>query len=109
MKLVKQLASVSVIDQIKELVKASVAQGDKVDFAAGKGDDADRRALVWVYDTEKYPFYLGEAYHQYHDGFAWGEDYPGSYNNLASRKIKAGQLRDAGCPNGMLGVGIAGL
>jgi len=94
---------------VKELVKASVAQGDKVDFAAGKGDDADRRALVWVYDTARYPFYLGEAYHQFHDGFAWGEDYPQSYNSLAQKKIKAKQLADAGCPNGMLGVGIAGL
>lgn len=123
----------------KELVRASVAQGDKLDFAAGKGDDADRRGLVWIYDTAQvsrspdsartllpgpqaspmfapatlavaqYPFYLGEVYHQFHDGFAWGEDYPNSYNNIVQKKVKAKQLRDAGCPNGMLGVGIAGL
>jgi peptide methionine sulfoxide reductase MsrA len=93
----------------KELVAASVKQGDKLDFAAGKGDDADRRGLVWIYDTAKYPFYLGEVYHQFHDGFAFGEDYPKVYNDLSAKKVKAGQLRDAGCPNGMLGVGIAGL
>ena len=48
----------------KELVAASVKQGDKLDFAAGKGDDADRRGLVWIYDTAQYPFYLGEQYHR---------------------------------------------
>jgi len=93
----------------KELVAASVRQGDKLDFAAGKGDDADARGLVWIYDTKEYPFYLGEVYHQFHDGFAFGEDYPKSYNSLAAKKVKAGQLRDAGCPNGMMGIGIAGL
>ena len=133
----------------KELVAASVAQGDKLDFAAGKGDDADRRGLVWIYDTKEFPFYLGEVYHraprrlqleleleltevparaclrthrlggalswrappwtEFHDGFAFGEDYPKSYNSLAAKKVKGGQLRDAGCPNGMMGIGIAGL
>jgi len=128
----------------KELVAASVAQGDKLDFAAGKGDDADRRALVWIYDSKEFPFYLGEVYHraprrrlpleltdapayllthrlggalswrappwtEFHDGFAFGEDYPKSYNGLAAKKVKSGQLRDAGCPNGMMGIGIAGL
>jgi hypothetical protein len=48
----------------KELVEASVRQGDKLDFAAGKGDDADRRGLVWIYDTKEFPFYLGEVYHR---------------------------------------------
>ena len=46
---------------------------------------------------------------EFHDGFAFGEDYPKLYNSLAAKKVKAGQLRDAGCPNGMMGIGIAGL
>ena len=46
---------------------------------------------------------------EFHDGFAFGEDYPKSYNSLAAKKVKANQLRDAGCPNGMMGIGIAGL
>lgn len=46
---------------------------------------------------------------EFHDGFAFGEDYPNSYNSLAAKKVKAGQLRDSGCPNGMIGIGIAGL
>ena len=93
----------------KALVEASIATGDKLDFAAGKGDDPDARALAFVMDTAAYPFYQAEPYHQYHDGFAWGEDYPSSYNNLAKAQVKSGRVADTGCPNGMLGVGVLGL
>lgn len=48
----------------KELVAASIATGDKLDFGAGKGDDADARALAWVMDTANFPFYQAEPYHQ---------------------------------------------
>ena len=93
----------------KELVAASQRQGDKLDFAVGKGDDADAVALAWIYDTQEYPFYIAEAYHQFHDGFRFDESYPQSYNDLASRKAKAKQFQGTECPNGMLGIGIAGL
>jgi peptide methionine sulfoxide reductase MsrA len=91
------------------LVEASKKQGDKLDFAVGKGDDPDKPQISFVMDSEKYPFYLGEAYHQFHDGFAFGEDYPREYNGITGKLIKQKALADAGCPNGMFGVGIAGL
>ena len=91
------------------LVEASIATGDKLDFAVGKGDDADAKALAWVYDTAKYPFYIAESYHQFHDGFAWGENYPDSYNGLRESKSRAGDFKGTACPNGMLGIGVAGL
>ena len=56
----------------KLLVEASIQEGDKLDFGAGKGDDADVKALSWVYDINEFPFYQAEPYHQFHDGFAWG-------------------------------------
>jgi peptide methionine sulfoxide reductase MsrA len=93
----------------QELVDASKSEGDKLDFSVGKGSDADRRAVAYVMDTQQHPFYLGEIYHQFHDGFNWGENYPDSYNRLANDLVKEKLLPDAGCPNGMLGVGIAGL
>uniref|UniRef100_A0A7S3C5S4 Peptide-methionine (S)-S-oxide reductase n=1 Tax=Haptolina ericina TaxID=156174 RepID=A0A7S3C5S4_9EUKA len=93
----------------KELVAASLAQGDRLDFAKGKGGDPDARATAFVMDTASHPFYLGEVYHQFHDGFNWGEDYPREYNGLAGKLVKSKLLADGGCPNGMLGVGIAGL
>lgn len=45
----------------KELVAASQRQGDKLDFAVGKGDDADAVALTWIMDTKEYPFYIAEV------------------------------------------------
>lgn len=40
---------------------------------------------------------------------AGGENYPDSYNRLANDLLKEGLYKDSGCPNGLLGVGIAGL
>lgn len=93
----------------KVLIDASSKTGDKLDFAAGKGDDPDARAVAFVMDSNAFPFYQAEPYHQFHDGFAWGEDYPNSYNNLAKAQVKAKTVLDTGCPNGLVGLGIAGL
>jgi len=93
----------------KELIAASTKEGDKLDFGVGKGDDADVRALAWVMDSNQFPFYQAEPYHQFHDGFAWGEDYPNSYNNIAKSLYKAKVVKDTGCPNGMMGLGVLGL
>lgn len=93
----------------KQLVEASIKAGDKLNFARGKGDDADQRALVWVMDSNKYPSYVAEQYHQFHDGFNFGENYPNSYNNLANKLNKEGKLAKSDCPNGLIGVGALGL
>jgi len=79
---------------VKELLEATLLEGDKVDFARGQGSDADAKALVWVMDTAKYPFFRAENYHQFHDGFARGENYPDSYNDLGD----VVKLVDTSCP-----------
>lgn len=93
----------------KRLIEASRKAGDKLDFARGKGDDPDRRALVFVMDTTQFPFYVAEQYHQFHDGFNFGENYPSSYNNMAAKLAKAGVLGQSDCPNGLIGIGALGL
>lgn len=93
----------------KLLVEASQKAGDKLDFARGKGNDPDRRALVFVMDTAEFPFFVAEQYHQFHDGFAWGENYPNSYNDLANTLAKEGTLGKSDCPNGLIGIGALGL
>lgn len=67
----------------------------------GKGDDGDNlgKKGIWVMDSANFPFYRGEVYHQYHDGFMPGEDYPREYNSLAARAVKAGKLDSTGCPD----------
>jgi len=92
----------------KVLVDASIATGDKLDFAFGKGDDPDARKTSFVMDSANFPFYVAEQYHQFHDGFNIGENYPGTYNGLAGVYKEKGE--DFGsCPNGSLGLGIGGL
>ena len=93
----------------QQLIDASKSAGDKLDFAKGKGDDPDRRALAFVMDTAEFPFYVAEQYHQFHDGFNFGENYPSSYNNLASKLAKEGTLGTSDCPNGLIGIGALGL
>jgi len=80
---------------VKDLMEATLKEGDKVDFAKGKGNDADLKALVWIMDTNEHPFWRGENYHQFHDGFARGENYPNSYNELGSVL----DLEDTTCPS----------
>jgi len=74
-----------------QLVEASKEVGDQLDFAVGKGTDKDIRRVVWIMDIEVYPSYVAEQYHQFHDGFNFGENYPNSYNNIAGQFSKAGE------------------
>jgi len=90
------------------LVRASVATGDKLDFAVGKGDDGDVPKVAFIMDTADFPFYVAEQYHQFHDGFRLDEGYPESYNSLARSFASKGENFGT-CPNGMMGLGIGGL
>jgi peptide methionine sulfoxide reductase MsrA len=93
----------------KQLVDVSIRNGDKLDFAKGKGDDPDRRALVFIMDTADFPFFVAEQYHQFHDGFNFGENYPNKYNALAKTLADSGVLGVSKCPNGLIGIGALGL
>lgn len=44
-------------------------------------------------------YLLAELYHQYHDGFMLGEQYPESYNALAKKAYAQGRLQKTGCPD----------
>mmetsp|Transcript_20810 Transcript_20810/g.20030 ORF Transcript_20810/g.20030 Transcript_20810/m.20030 type:complete len:284 (-) Transcript_20810:234-1085(-) len=92
-----------------KIISASQAVGDKLDFAAGKGNDRDTRKVSFIMDTEKFPFFVGEQYHQFHDGFNLNENYPNSYNGLAAKLADEGKLGDNACPNGTFGLGVLGL
>ena len=95
----------------QQLIAASQSAGDKLDFAVGKGNDPDLRGLCFVMDSTSFPFYMAEQYHQFHDGFNLGENYPSSYNSLADKLVKEGTLgsfelsrwrRGTGITNGAL-------
>ncbi|CAE8617071.1 unnamed protein product [Polarella glacialis] len=77
---------------------------------AGEGNDPDTlgKPLVWVYDTNKYPFYQAERYHQFHDDFLPGGDYDATYNQLYSLFDSEERMKATSCPkecvNNYLGV-----
>jgi len=80
-----------------QIEAAAISKG--MNLEDGKGDDADTlgKKLVYVMDTEKFPFYQAEVYHQYHDDFqspAYGKD----YNKLADLAIEEGRMKVTGCP-----------
>jgi hypothetical protein len=47
----------------------------------------------------QFPFYQGEIYHQFHDGFMPGEQYPETYNQLMKQAYKDGRITTTGCPD----------
>lgn len=92
-----------------KIISASQTEGDKLDFAVGKGNDRDARAVSFIMDTAKFPFFVAEQYHQFHDGFNFNENYPNSYNGLATKLANEGKLGESTCPNGSFGIGVLGL
>ena len=79
----------------------TLARSKGLQLQAGVGDDSDTlgKRKVWVMDSEMFPFYQAEVYHQYHDGFFPGENYPNSYNILQTKFAQAGVLKTTGCPD----------
>jgi len=66
----------------------------------GNGNDPDTlgKKMAFVMDSTKFPFYQAEVYHQFHDGFMPGEQYPQSYNSITNKLLVSGQLKYTGCP-----------
>ena len=66
----------------------------------GRGDEPDTIGdkAVLVYDSNKFPFYPGEVYHQFHNDFM-GPAYGRAYNNIQTTKIESGALKSTGCPD----------
>jgi peptide methionine sulfoxide reductase MsrA len=68
---------------------------------AAVGNDSDTFAtpgLVLVYDTEQFPFYQAEVYHQFHNDFQ-SPPYGATYNGLADTLFAQGRIQPTGCPD----------
>lgn len=79
---------------------------------AGRGDEPDTIGdkAVLVYDSNKFPFYAAELYHQFHDDFM-GAPYGKAYNALQISQFNDGRIGFTGCPdmdpaNGVLSRGF---
>jgi len=71
-----------------------------VTFKKGNGSDPDTlgKRTVWVHDINEFPFHNAELYHQFHDGFMPGRQYPSDYHKLKELKQKQGVIKCTGCP-----------
>lgn len=71
-------------------------------LAAGRGDEGDtiKDKKVLVYDSDAFPFYPAELYHQFHNDFQ-GAPYGSAYNALQTVRAKAGAIGETGCPERM--------
>eukprot|EP00928_Gymnodinium_smaydae_P061502 TRINITY_DN45560_c0_g1_i1.p1 TRINITY_DN45560_c0_g1~~TRINITY_DN45560_c0_g1_i1.p1 ORF type:complete len:268 (+),score=31.96 TRINITY_DN45560_c0_g1_i1:63-806(+) len=87
----------SLLPIIDAAQKGNVAQ--TFQLKRGVGDDPDTlgSAIVWVYDTNEFPFQQGEFYHQFHDDYLPSGKYPASYNALAQTLEQTGRLNASVC------------
>ena len=68
-----------------------------------RAGDADEPNTVWIIDSNRFPFYPGEVYHQFHCNFfpSEGMPYPSTYViDLWHDLQRTGQLQRTGCPEG---------
>jgi len=82
----------------KEVEAAATTKG--LQLIAGKGNDPDTlgKKSVFVMDSNKFPFYQAEVYHQFHDDFLT-PPYGEAYNNLQTTAFKAGSIKEVSCPD----------
>jgi len=66
----------------------------------GEGDEPDTLGsrAVLVMDSNKFPFFPGEVYHQFHNDFM-GPAYGPAYNKLQQKALEASRIASTGCPD----------
>ena len=62
-----------------------------------KPSETDIINTVWIYDSDRLPFFPAEVYHQFHDGL--GYKFPVAYTrDLKAAALKRGLIAPTGCP-----------
>lgn len=82
----------------KGIAEAASKAGFKLEMGEGNDPDTLGRQLVYVYDSDEFPFHQAEVYHQYHNDFL-SPDYGEAYNGLVNLALDDGRIRGTGCPN----------
>ena len=80
------------------ILQAAKDAGFTLELGMGNDPDTLGKKLVYVYDSNKFPFYQAEVYHQFHDDFQ-SPAYGKAYNNLANIAFDDGRIRGTGCPD----------
>lgn len=80
------------------IVAAAEAKGMTVQLGKGNDPDTLGKKMVWAYDSNEFPFYQAEVYHQFHNDFQ-SPAYGKAYNSLADLAFDDGRLKSTGCPD----------
>ena len=77
-----------------------VASKSGFSLVSGKGNDPDTlgKQVVYVMDSNEFPFYQAEVYHQYHNDFQ-SPPYGKNYNKLADIAFEDGRIKSVMCPD----------
>eukprot|EP00241_Pyramimonas_parkeae_P012784 CAMPEP_0114232050 /NCGR_PEP_ID=MMETSP0058-20121206/4391_1 /TAXON_ID=36894 /ORGANISM="Pyramimonas parkeae, CCMP726" /LENGTH=263 /DNA_ID=CAMNT_0001343481 /DNA_START=110 /DNA_END=901 /DNA_ORIENTATION=+ len=68
-----------------------------MDLVEGEGSEDDVVNTVFVMDSNKFPFYPAEMFHQFHDGL--GHRFPEDYTQeLRATQVRLGRVKPTGCP-----------
>lgn len=63
----------------------------------GKAREDDELNTVWIIDSDKFPFYQAELYHQFHNGL--GKRFPTTYTkDLKEVAVENKIVKETGCP-----------
>jgi len=70
----------------------------EMDLETGIGEEPDVFNKVWIYDSDRLPFFRGEQYHQFHKDFHPGGDYGGWYRGcVRAAQIRMGRIPPSSC------------
>ena len=80
---------------------ALLKSGKDLKLVEGNGNEKDTlgKKIVYVMDSNLFPFKQAEVYHQFHDGFMAGEDYDDAYHGIKAQALADGRIGKTGCPN----------
>ena len=85
-----------------QIVAARLASGrQQMPLVRGQGaPDTIDEQTIYVYDTETFPFYRAEQYHQFHTNNVLRRPVPDSYTrDLKNTQAAAGLINPTGCPD----------
>jgi len=78
--------------------EAAAASPMKLYKGEGNEPDTIGARAVLVMDSNAFPFYAGEVYHQFHNDFM-GPPYGAAYNKLQQKLLDASLISSTGCPD----------
>ena len=71
--------------------------GNEYQGPLGVATEGDELNTVWVIDSNKFPFFRAEVYHQFHNGL--GKKFPSSYTKgLKESALENKLIGTTGCP-----------